>query len=241
MKKIVILFGVPGSGKGTQAKLLAKKYNYQHISTGDLFRNLEKNQQATPEEKEAIRDMKSGGLVPSWLVYKLAFEAIERGIKENGGVVLDGAIRTLEQARAYDEFFEKKNWKDDSLAVVLRLNDEESLARLTKRKICSGCGDIITWDKKLENVLLCKKCGGELVVRTDDNPEAVIRRLESQGNKMLEPILDYYRQSHRLAGIDGGKTIKQISKELIFILEHHYLWLLLKHVRKLIKFFKGVK
>ncbi len=239
MKKIIILFGVPGSGKGTQAKLLAKRYNYQHISTGDLFRALENDPQAKPEEKEAIKVMKNGGLVQDWLVYQLAFKAIEEGVKNSGGVVLDGTIRTIQQAQAFDEFFEKKNWKDDSLAVVLRLNDEESLNRLTKRKICSKCGDIISWDKKLENVLLCKKCGGELIVRVDDNPEAVNKRLESQGNKVLEPILDYYRQSHRLVGIDGMGTIKQISNELNFILEYRYLWLLLKPVKKLIRFFKG--
>ena len=241
MKKIIILFGVPGSGKGTQAKFLAKKYNYQHISTGDLFRALENDPQAKPEEKKAIEVMKNGGLVPSWLVYRLVFRAIEEGVKDNGGVVLDGTIRTLEQARAFDEFLEKNNWKVDSLAVVLRLNDEEALARLTKRKICSKCGDIVTWDKKLEDVSRCQKCGGDLVVRTDDSPEAARKRLESQGNKVLEPILDYYRGSHRLVGINGNKTVQQISKKLVFILEHPNLWLLLRHIKKSIKFFKGGK
>lgn len=241
MKKIIILFGIPGSGKGTQARFLSKKYSYKHISTGDLFRALENNPSISSDEAEAIKNMKNGGLVPSWLVYQLVFKAIEDGMKNNDGVILDGAVRTVEQAHTFDEFFIKNSWQDESLAIVLRLSDEEALTRLTKRKICSGCGDIITWDKKLDNVVRCKKCGGNLVVRTDDNPEAALKRLSLQGNKDLEPILDYYRQSRRLVGVNGAKNIKQLHKELSFILEHQTIWLLSKRVKKLIKFFKGVK
>lgn len=241
MKKIIILFGVPGSGKGTQAKLLANECDYQHISTGDLFRALENDPAADPEEKESLKVMEHGGLVPSSLVYRLTFKAIEEGIKNKGGVVLDGAVRTMEQVVAFDDFFAKNNWLDDSLAVVLRLSDEEALTRLTKRKICSKCGDIVTWDKKLDRVSRCKKCGGDLEIRPDDNPKAVAKRFEAQGNKALEPILNHYRQSRRLVGVNGAKTKKQITKELILIIKHHNVWLLLKRVKKLIKFFRGAK
>lgn len=241
MKKIVLLFGVPGSGKGTQAKLLSEKYNYQHISTGDLLRDLENDPQAKPEELEAIQAMKRGGLVEDWLVYKLAFRAVEEGVKNKGGVVIDGAVRSMDQAKAFDDFLQKHNWIKDSFAIVLRLSDEEAITRLTKRKICSQCGEIITWDKKLDKRSRCKKCGGELVVRADDDPTAAQKRLETQGNKMLEPILRYYKKSHRLAGINGAQTIKKIGKDFSLILEHYYLWLLLKPVRKLIRFFKGEK
>ncbi len=241
MKKIIIFFGVPGSGKGTQAKLLATGCGYQHISTGDLFRALENDPMADSKEKESLKVMEHGGLVPSDLVYRLTFKAIEEGMKNKGGVVLDGAVRTMEQASVFDEFFAKNNWLDDSLAIVLRLSDEEALTRLTKRKICSKCGDIVTWDKKLDHVSRCKKCGGDLEIRPDDNPKAVTKRFESQGNKALEPILEHYRQSYRLVGVNGAKTRKQIIKELSLIIKHHNIWLLLKRVKKLIKFFKGVK
>lgn len=241
MKKIVIFFGVPGSGKGTQSKLLAKKFDYYHISTGDLFRRLENDENADVKDKEAAAVIKKGSMAPSWLLYKLAFKEIEKALKEKKGVFLDGAVRSIEQAEEFEKFFEKHNWQKDVLAMVLRLSDEEAFVRLTKRKICSQCGDIITWDKKLESVVKCKKCGGDLIVRTDDNPEAAKIRLELQGNKALEPILNYYKKSGRLAGVDGAKTIKKINKELSFILRHYCLWRLLKRVKKLIKFFRGVK
>jgi len=239
MKKIVILFGVPGSGKGTQAKLLAKEYGYRHISTGDLFRVLENDPNAASEEKEALATMKAGGLVPSWLVYCLAFRAIENGIKENRGVILDGAIRSVEQAIEYDKFFVSKGWSKEILAIVLHLNDQEALLRLTKRKICNKCGDIIVWSKETSDNTVCKKCGGELVARADDAKEAAMNRLESQGNKVLGPILEHYEKNGRLASVDGSATIEKINKELNLVLKYYCLWRLLKRVKKLIKFFKA--
>lgn len=238
MKKIVILFGVPGSGKGTQAKLLAKRYGYRHISTGDLFRVLDNDPNAASEEKAALAAMKAGGLVPSWLVYRLAFRAIENGVRENRGVILDGAIRSVEQAIEYDKFFISKGWGKEILAVVLHLNDADALSRLTKRKICNKCGDIVVWSQKTGGDIICGKCGGELIIRADDSPEAAMNRLESQGNRMLGPILEHYEKNGRLASVDGSATIDEINKELNLILKYYCLWRLLRRVKKLIKSFR---
>ncbi|MDO8509805.1 MAG: nucleoside monophosphate kinase [bacterium] len=241
MKKIIILFGPPGSGKGTQAKLIAKKLGYKHISTGDLLRDLEKNPTAKSEELQALSDMKNGGLAASWLIYTLAFKAIERGLKENGGVILDGAVRSIEQAKEYDNFFVKHGWQKEVLAIELSLPDEDALSRLTKRKICDKCGDIVIWDRFLDKVSICKKCGGNLVTRVDDNPKAALSRIESQGNKVIAPILQYYKKQGVLAIADGSAPIKEVSKELLNILSNYYIWRLLNRVKKLISFFKAGK
>src|SRR3989338_1147823 len=124
MKKIIILMGVPGSGKGTQAKKIAKKYNYGHISTGDLLRALDNNQSADPEDKKKLAEMKAGRLVADDLIYKLAFREMDGYLDAGRGVVLDGAIRNVEQAKKYQEYFVGKKLKDEVLAIEVALSDE---------------------------------------------------------------------------------------------------------------------
>src|SRR4051812_19361761 len=97
MKKIIIFIGPPGSGKGTQAKKIAEKYGYGHISTGDLLRSLAQSPSVEPDEAKAMEAMKKGALVPDWLIYRLAFKAAENYLHASQGVVLDGAIRTVPQ------------------------------------------------------------------------------------------------------------------------------------------------
>ncbi len=214
MKKILIFIGPPGSGKGTQAKLLAKKYGYKHISTGDLFRALATDQNANEKEKQALEEMKAGKLVPDWLVYSLAFKEIKKNLDANVGVVLDGAIRNLEQAQEYQKFFEKNAWNNEVLAVEVALSDEESFNRLTKRRICYKCGEIIPWLPATKDLISCPKCGGELIYRQDDSEEVISKRLQEQGNKTLRPILDFYSDFGVLESIDGMKGIEEVEAEI---------------------------
>ncbi len=241
MKKIIILFGPPGSGKGTQAKLLAKQFGFKHISTGDLLRDLEKDPLAKTEELQALSVMKKGELVPSWLIFNLAFRAIEKGLKENNGVILDGAVRSLEQAEKYNDFFVKNGWQKNVLAIELSLPDEDALNRLTKRKICDKCGDIVIWDRFLDKVSICKKCGGNLVTRVDDNPQAALERIAVQGNKVIAPLLRYYRTLGELAVVNGSVPIKVVNKELSKIINNYFIWRLSNRVKKSISFFKAEK
>jgi adenylate kinase len=214
MKKILIFIGPPGSGKGTQAKLLAQKYGYKHISTGDLFRSLAADQNASEKEKQALEEMKAGKLVPDWLVYSLAFREIKRNLESNIGVVLDGAIRNLEQAQEYQKFFEENSWEAEVQAVEVALSDEESFSRLTKRRICSQCGEIIPYLPTTRDLNSCPKCGGELIYRQDDSEEVIKKRIEEQGNKSLRPILDFYFQKGVLQSIDGMKSIDEVEAEI---------------------------
>ena len=211
--------GVPGSGKGTQARRLAERYNYGHISTGDLLRALDLDSQADPEDKQKLADMKAGRLVADDLIYKLVFREIEKYVKSGTGVVLDGAIRNVEQAKKYQEFFIEKDLAVEVIVIELKLDDATSYLRLTKRKVCRVCGHIIPYSPENELKTLCEKCGGELYIRTDDNQETIKKRIEEQGNKAIQPILDYYRDLGLLISVDGSKEIEEVYIEVGGILE----------------------
>ena len=192
MKKIIIMIGPPGSGKGTQAKKIAAKYNYHHLSTGDLLRALAQKPELNSVEKEAVAQMKSGQLVSDKLIYQLAFGEIEKDLAAGKGVVLDGAIRNLEQAQGFQKFFEEKNLASEVLALEIALNDEDSLERLTKRH-------------SLEN-------------RQDDQPMIIKERIAKQGNLVLSPIINFYKDLGVLVKIDGNQTIEAVEKDIDNIL-----------------------
>ena len=219
MKKILIFIGPPGSGKGTQAKLLAQKYGFKHISTGDLLRALSINQQASAEQKEALEEMKAGKLVSDWLIYELAFEAVKNSLENNQGVVLDGAIRNVEQAQKYQDFFAQNGWDEEVLAVEVALSDEEAFNRLTKRRICKNCGEIIPYLPTTKDLVTCPKCGGELTYRQDDKVEIIEERIREQGNEAIKPIADFYQNLGLLKVLDGNQTIEKVSSNIVALFE----------------------
>lgn len=220
MKKIIILIGVPGSGKGTQAKKLAEKNEYGHISTGDLLRSLEADPNVEPEDKKRLDDMRAGKLVSDELIYKLVFQEIEKYLDQGKGVVLDGAIRNVGQAKYYQEFFASKKIADEVVVVNIALSDEEAYERLTKRRVCVGCKEILPWIPSTYSITICPKCGGVLQPREDDAPKVVEKRIEEQGNKAIQPILDYYNELGILIEIDGKKGIEEVEEEIDRVLSN---------------------
>lgn len=213
--------GVPGSGKGTQARNMAKKYGYAHISTGDLLRALDNDLNGDPEDKKLLADtMKTGKLVPNELTYKLAFAEIEKNLDQNRGVVLDGAIRNLEQAEEYQKFFSKNNLDNEIQVIEIKISDESAWNRLTKRKVCPACGFILPYSEENELKTKCPECGGELIVRKDDNPETIKQRIQDQGNTAIKPILDYYRELNLLISVDGEVNIDRVDEEIDKVLNN---------------------
>lgn len=218
VKKIIILLGVPGSGKGTQARLLARDLGMVQISTGDLLRALENNPKAEAADLQKLSEMKAGRLVADDLIYKLAFAEISKNIEAGKTVVLDGAIRSVTQAKAYDEFFAQKGWDNEVVALELIMSDELSLARLTKRRVCKVCGHIMPYSPENELLTACPDCAGELVVRADDNEATIIKRIAEQGNAKLRPVADYYAETGHLIQVDGSRDIAIVDMEVRGIL-----------------------
>lgn len=198
MKKVIILLGVPGSGKGTQAKRLAKKSGYAHIATGNLLRALAADPEAPEEDKKNLEAMKQGKLVPSDFVFSITSKEIAKHLDAGSGVVLDGVSRSVEQARMYQGFFESRSLNGDVVAVEIALSDQEALSRLSTR---------------LEFAKQGKAVPGTDVeqARSDDDPQIVKQRIADQGNAALSPITDYYDSIGQLKRVDGSKTIDEVE------------------------------
>jgi len=220
MKKIIILLGPPGCGKGTQAKKIAAKYGYGNTSSGSLLRALKKSGKMTEEEKEAIKGMEEGKLVPDWLVYKLVFAEVKRFFKEGkNGAILDGATRTKSQA---EEFYNHFKDAAEIVAIEVAISDSESMDRLTKRRMCRDCQEIIPWTPDTYHIKKCPKCEGELETRPDDELKIIQNRIVEQGNKALKPVLDFYKKLGILKVVDGMGTIEEVNKKIEEILNEKY-------------------
>lgn len=219
MKKIIIMIGPPGSGKGTQAKKIAAKYGYKHISTGDLLRALTKKTELNSTEKEALQKMTAGELVSDNLIYGLVFGEIEKCLESGVGVVLDGAIRSLDQAENFQNFFTEKGFTEEVVALDIFLSDKDSFNRLAKRRVCTVCGEIIPWLSETENLTSCPKCGGKLETRQDDDPKVIEERIKKQGSTVLSPIINYYQDLGVLKKIDGNQTIEDVENDIVNILK----------------------
>ncbi len=189
MKKIIILLGVPGSGKGTQAKRLAARSGFAHISTGELLRALEADTSADSHDRQKLADMKAGKLVPDELIYKLAFREIKKNLEMGKGVVLDGAIRSLAQAAAYEEFFEVQGWEQEVIAIEIAISDEEIMNRMESR-IASGHA------------------------RADDTREVMRARIAAQGNQSLRTIAQFYQERGVLKRVNGEKSVDEVEEEI---------------------------
>lgn len=214
MKRILIFLGIPGSGKGTQARLLVERYGYMHISTGDLLRRLEKDPDADPADLAQLVLMKEGKLVPNELIYKLLFTEIEKQYFAGKNIIIDGAIRSLEQAEALQTFFETHGMVEEVEAIKFKISDELSFLRLSRRTMCDSCGDIRPYMPDAE-VGVCEKCGGNIITRKDDNPEIIRARIEEQGEKAIRPIIDYFKNKGELIVVDASRSVDEVDEEVV--------------------------
>ncbi|MCX6779140.1 MAG: nucleoside monophosphate kinase [Candidatus Magasanikbacteria bacterium] len=218
MKKIIIFLGPPGSGKGTQAELLSEKFNYKHISTGELLRKLLENKnQYTKEEVAEAEKVERGEMVADWLIFKLVFAAITDYINQGKGVVLDGAIRRGSQAHEFLKFFSEKNFLPELAVIWLRLTEEESWRRLSYRRVCSVCGLNIPYTTETQDWATCPKCGGVLKKRFDDKNEEVFkRRIADQGESSLALIAEEFKKfdPKLVKEIEGMDSIEKVFTEV---------------------------
>ena len=210
----IIMLGAPGAGKGTQAKQIADKYSIPHISTGDIFRaNLKAG---TELGKKAKEYMDQGLLVPDELTCDLVMDRIGQEDCKNG-FVLDGFPRTIPQAEALDAALAKINEKMD-YAVDVDVPDENIVNRMSGRRACLNCGatyHIVSIPTKVEGV--CDRCGNKVVLRDDDQPETVKKRLDVY-HEQTQPLIDYYKKQNILKTVDGTQPMEDVFGAIVEIL-----------------------
>ena len=211
----IILMGLPGAGKGTQASEIVKKFPIPHISTGDMFRKAIKDE--TDLGKEAKSYMDRGELVPDEVTVGIVKERISEDDAKKG-FLLDGFPRTIEQAEALNNIMSELDRNIDAV-INIEVPEEELMNRLTGRRICEKCGTtyhLVFNPPKVDGI--CDIDGGKLYQREDDNPETVSNRL-SVNVKQSKPILEYYNEKGVLKNIDGSKDIDEVTKDVIDILD----------------------
>lgn len=210
----VIMLGAPGAGKGTQAKKIAAKYTIPHISTGDIFRANIKN--GTELGKKAKTYMDQGLLVPDELVVDLVVDRVQQADCEEG-YVLDGFPRTIPQAESLDEALKKLDQKID-YAINIEVPDENIIRRMSGRRACVGCGatyHVVYNPPKKEDV--CDVCGEKLILRDDDQPDTVKKRLDVYHDQ-TQPLIDYYEKSDVLKEVDGTMDMEDVFRAITAIL-----------------------
>ena len=210
----IIMLGAPGAGKGTQAKKIAAKYQIPHISTGDIFRANIK--EGTELGTKAKAYMDKGELVPDELTCDLVVDRISKPDAANG-YVLDGFPRTIPQAEALTRALNERGEKID-FAINVEVPDENIVRRMGGRRACLKCGATYHVEynaPKVENV--CDVCQGELVLRDDDKPETVQKRL-SVYHAQTQPLIDYYKAEGVLAEVDGTQDIDVVFQDITKIL-----------------------
>ena len=210
----IIMLGAPGAGKGTQAKKIAAKYTIPHISTGDIFRANIKN--GTELGKKAKTFMDNGLLVPDELVVDLVVDRVNQDDCTNG-YVLDGFPRTIPQAEALKGALAKMDQKVD-YAINVEVPDDNIVKRMSGRRACVDCGatyHLVYAPTKVENV--CDNCGGSLILRDDDKPETVLKRLGVYHDQ-TQPLIDFYSKEGILREVDGTIDINDVFAEIEKIL-----------------------
>ena len=203
----LILLGAPGAGKGTQAELLMEKLSIPGISTGNMLREAIKN--GTELGKKVKSYMDGGLLVPDELIMGIVAERVAQPDCANG-FMLDGVPRTLAQAEALDA----AGVRIDHV-VSIEIEDSVIEGRMTGRRVCSACGasyHVVANPPKAEGI--CDSCGGELIIRKDDAPETVRKRLEVY-HAQTEILMDYYGKQGKVRHIEGNQSIEGANEDIL--------------------------
>ncbi len=211
----IILFGSPGVGKGTQAKILSAKLNIPHISTGDILRQAVKDQ--TPLGKKAQEIMDAGELVPDDVMMGIIKETLDSA-KCRNGFILDGFPRTQAQALAFDKMTAELKINDIYL-VYLTAKEEAIIERLTNRRECKVCHSLFNYQdiKGLDKCPNCK-ARNSFIFRADDAEEVIRHRLEVF-EKTTKPVLKYYQNKDRVISINGIGKVEDVDERILSALK----------------------
>ncbi len=208
----LILLGAPGAGKGTQASLIGKHFNIPTISTGDILRTAMKNK--TPIGLKAKEYVDSGRLVPDDVIIGIVKERLESPDCKNG-YILDGMPRTIAQADALNE-----NGIEIDKVISIETDDETIIKRMAGRRVCPKCGasyHIQAAPPSKDGI--CDNCGDELVIRKDDDPDTLRKRLEVFHTE-TKPLIDYYQKRNRLSSVSNKNSIEETYRAIMKILDN---------------------
>jgi adenylate kinase len=202
----IVMLGPQASGKGTQASMLADHLDVPHISTGEILRQNIKKKTKLGQQVQSM--ISKGELVPDDIMNRLVADRLgEEDCAQ--GFILDGYPRTLAQARALDMVVKLDK------AIEISISDDEAVKRISGRRTCEKCGEVYSiYQQGMDFNNVCKKCGGNLIIRGDDREEVVLRRL-SKYHEETEPLVEFYKQKGSLLKINGERPIQDIAKEII--------------------------
>lgn len=207
--KRLIILGAPGVGKGTQAKRLAKQYEWAHISTGDMLREAVRQGTTLGERVKSI--MESGELVPDDVMTELVTDRLrEEGCAS--GFILDGFPRTVRQAEQLNGILGQSKTRLDAV-LSIEVAEEEIIQRLSKRLVCKSCGTMTMLDLAHDGDP-CARCGGILIRRKDDEPETVRRRLQVYEDQ-TRSLIEYYKGLGLLLVVDGSGSMEEVYAEVV--------------------------
>jgi len=172
-KLIIIILGPPGSGKGTQAELLCKRFDLKFFGAGDSLRQRQKVNDFTGMKIKEV--MEAGKWVPSFIISKFWIEKLEKFKQERrfSGLVSEGSPRRILEAQLFDEALNWYDWQKNLKVIFLNISPRESFNRLARRRQCTKCGQLIPWIDKFKMLKKCDKCGGRLIIRNDKKPKAI--------------------------------------------------------------------
>lgn len=212
--QIVIFLGKSGSGKGTQAKLLQKKFGLDYIGSGDLLRARGKKKDFTG--KKIAKILFKGNLIPMPAIFKLWIDKVEKlkNKKKLKGFIMDGNPRRITEAYLIDEALEFYEWDKNVKILLIHISNKEAIWRLTKRRICKKCKKIIPFVGQFRKIKRCPKCNSQLIGRSDDTIKAVKNRLKWFKTE-VQPIINYYRKTGRLIKVNGEQSIEDVFKDIL--------------------------
>lgn len=208
----IVIMGSQGSGKGTQAKLLAKEYDLQHLETGGILRKIAKEGTKVGKMIDVLIN-KNGEFVPWSIVREILDETMD-GIDRSRGIIFDGTPRRIEEVHYWDEKFDELDLHGFDLIFFIKLTEEESLRRISSRRLCRDNGHSLIFGKDVYGEDdKCPTCGSPIFMREDDSPEKVQKRL-AWSKEILGPVIGYYKEKGKLIEIDGTQTIEEIFQEI---------------------------
>lgn len=210
IKSLTLIFiGRPGSGKSTQIRRLQEEFNCKIIGTGNLMREMAKQDSYVSKKLKSVLD--AGGLPPEWLAMYLWINELMK-IKPEDNIILDGSPRRLMEAKRMDSVF-KWLGRDNVKAFVINISEEESINRLTKRKVCSKCENSIPYLPETRGLTSCDKCGGELVTRGDDDVNDIKNKF-GWYRRNVEKVIRHYKKLGKSVMINGEQSVDGVYEEI---------------------------